>query len=580
MDIWCVVAALHGAQSYAEGLYWMDQQEGSISTERAESAGAPPVEYFSLHALYLQNSITVQIGKDLINQAYVVFPSPHITQVEKIEAEQRRITLQQYFPELEPVIVSSYGIQKNKIHYLYLTSYEIFDQEGNLLERISIAPGVNYRPPQFYQLVIGPKVKMLSFVVGFNGRSGWAQSGVSSDLQGIFRDLREMDIDRDSSLQLQVNAGSGMKTFDVVTSRENQHIQNMLANFHFVLAWGKMADKEDLISQILTLKTFQEVSIDLSKGAEDLQKYPLIFGNPVDPKWTSVIKKLGSEKLSESEINDESSVSGKFDLGKVFSFGGSSSKKRTARLKEMVNFNLEGEMYVPKSLHFTLRAQNSFDLFNSMIFKAHQQLDEANFRIGYGVAVHENKAPLPIRPALKAEAAPLSAPSAPYGPVQYACSPGAAITAFKSWIHSPFSGRVFQLGCTQLLADQLPMKFAACHTAANVNALHAPVNITCPDNSFLVKENSSQSPRQDRIFSYGCCSIADRTDKVYQRGSCQLSPWFNEPKPGIQRTKRPIDYTCPTGTLAAGVKSETIHVNRGLFVDRKYQYTCCSYEAF
>lgn len=350
---------------------------------------SPPREYFSINTLYLGNKILVHVGYDLINQNYVVMPSPTVQRVAKV-GDKLYVTIQQYFPELENKILAKYNIPANKLSYLYITGYEVYDQEGVLVDRIVLPEGAQYRPPQFYSLVVSDKVKLLSFIFTFNGRTAWSDAGINTDLQGIYRSLADIGVDRDSSIHLEVNPGNELKTFEVLTSHENQQLQEILSEFHHIVAWGRMAQKEELINKIIDLKNFEAIDIDFARGVEDLKKYPLIFGNPLDPKWQSVINHISSERLTESEMNAQGSISAKLGLGNFFSFGGRASSKRNSRLKEMVKFDVQGAIYIPKSLHFTTRMNESFDLVKNLVFQAYDQLEEATFRIGVGVSLDQN----------------------------------------------------------------------------------------------------------------------------------------------------------------------------------------------
>lgn len=348
----------------------------------------PPREYFSLNTIYLGNRIAVNIGHDLINQNYVVMPSPNIQKVEKI-GNKRRVTIQQYFPNLENKVLDLYSIPPNQLAYLYVNSYEIYDQDAVLIDRILLPNGTQFKPPQFYTVDITDNVKSLSFVYTFNGRTGWSDTGINTDLQGLYRQLANIGVDRDSSIHLEINAAAGFKAYEVLTSHETQEIQKILTEFHHIVAWGRIAQKDDLINKILDLKKFEEIDIDLAKGVECLEKYPLIFGNPLDPKWQSVITHISAERLTEKEMNTEGSISAKLGLKNFFSFGGSGSKKRNSRFKEMVKFDVQGSFYVPTSLHFATRTYESFELIKSLVFQVYDQLSEANFKLAALVSIDQ-----------------------------------------------------------------------------------------------------------------------------------------------------------------------------------------------
>lgn len=370
---------------------WIDHPNMAVDRSHNEkhTPTSPPREYFSLNMLYLGNRITVQVGHDLINQSYVVLPSPNIQRVDKV-GDKQRVTIQQYFPNLENKILDSYHIPSNKLSYLYITGYEVYDQDAELVDRIRIPEGTQYKPPQFYTLDVPSKVKTLTFVFTFNGRTAWSDTGISTDLQGIYQSLADIGVDRDSSVHLEVNPGAGLKTYEVLTSHENQQLQKILSQLHHIIVWGRITQKEELINKIIDLKNYEAIDIDLAKGVESLEKYPLIFGNPLDPKWQSVINHISSERLTEKEMSSEGSVSAKLGLKDFFSFNGSGSSKRNSRLKEMVKFDVQGNIYIPKSLHFATRTNESFELIKSLVFQAYDQLEEASFRIGLGVSLDQS----------------------------------------------------------------------------------------------------------------------------------------------------------------------------------------------
>lgn len=370
------------------GITWIEGQKGLSHTKLAvgNALTPPPREYFSLNTLYLGRDSLVQVGHDLINQNYVVMPSPNIVRMEKV-GDKVRVTVQQYFPELENKIFSSYNISPDKLSFLYITSYEVYDQDGNLVDRIVMPEGSQYRPPQFYHLELSDKVKILSFVFGFTGRSAWSDSGINTDLQGVYRSLTDIGVNRDAAIHLEINPGNGLKTYEVLTSNENVKLQEVLSEFHHIVVWGRLAQKEELIEKIIDLKNFEQIDIDFARGIEDLKKYPKIFGDPLDPKWQSVINHISSERLTENEVNSESGVSAKLKLGSFFGGGGSSSHKRNTRLKEMVKFDVQGNIYIPKSLHFVVRANESLEIVKNLVFQAYDHLEEANFKIGVGVSL-------------------------------------------------------------------------------------------------------------------------------------------------------------------------------------------------
>ncbi len=380
-----------GSSLQAKELVWLAPDD-SIKMKGADqkyTPTSPPREYFSLNTLFLDNNVMVHVGYDIINQNYVVMPSPNVKKIVK-NGDKLHINIQQYFPELENKILSTYKIPASKLSYLYITGYEVYDQNGALLERITLPEGTQYRPPQFYSVDVPNTTKMLSFIFTFNGRTAWSDTGINTDLQGLYRNLAEISVDRHSSIHIDVKPTNEIKAYEVLTSNENQQLQQLLSEFHHIVVWGRMAQKEELISKIIDLKNFEAIDIELAKGVEDLRKHPQIFGDPLDSKWQSVINHISSERLNESEVNTDGKVSAKLGLGDFFSFGGEASSKRNSRLKEMVKFNIDGNIYIPKSLQFATRKSESFELIKDLVFQAYDQLQEATFKIGVGMSLDQS----------------------------------------------------------------------------------------------------------------------------------------------------------------------------------------------
>jgi hypothetical protein len=550
---------------------WSTQSLNAPTT----APSSPPREYFSLNTLYLGEHTLVHVGHDLINQNYVVFPSPNVQSIEKCEGDKVRVNLQQYFPEFESKIIKSYNITAEKLHYLYITSYEIFDQNGKLLEQIKIPSGVEYRPPSFYQIEVDKSVKLLTFVFGFTGRTGWSDSGISTDLQGLYREIRDIDVNGDSAIHMELKAGTGLKAYEVLTSAEDSKISKILSSLHFIVAWGRMAEREDLMSQIASLKKSEEINIDLSKGVEDLRKYPLVFGDPVDPKWHSVIKKISSEKLTEKDIKTEGSAGAKLGLGSFFNFDGSASKKKDSRMKDMVKFEMEGEFYVPKSIKFSLRANNTFTMINDLVFQAYSHFEEAYFRIGTGVALEEGPVKPRTVPPVTVASSTLSPETAAGAPIHFQCASGGVLSGFKNRMIPQTLTRGFQHECRQLSALDAPLTTVSCQENPNVFQVRTPVNFSCPADQFLAGEKSAVVlHQQDRTHAYSCCSLATNaaaSSLPLKKKACNWSTWLNGY--GGQ-----VSYSCPAGTLMGGIRSEVVqHPRHKKIIDRRYQYECCSY---
>ena len=547
-----------------------------------KTPSSPPREYFSLNTLYLNERISIHIGHDLINQNYVVFPSPNVQSIEKLAQGKRKIFFQQYFPKLEPRIVKSYNINPEKLHYLYITGYKVYDQKGRCVDEITIPPGVSYHPPAFYDLTVDSDVKLLTFVFSFVGRTGWSDSGISTDLRGLYTEMRELDIDGSGSIHLETNPGVGVKAYEVLTSDENTKISKILNSLHFIVAWGRMAEREDLISKIGSLKLSEEINIDLSKGVEDLRKYPLVFGDPLDPKWHSVIKKLGSEKLTEREFKTESSGSAKLGLKDFFSFDGSKSAKRESRFKEIIKFDLEGEFYVPKSLKFHIRANHTFTMVNDLVFQAYSHFEEAEYKIGAGVALDEGKPANPNPQPVSVGSNTWSEETKDMAPADFTCAPGWVLGGLSSRVIGRAGSRVSKFECRQLVSQGIPLVQTSCDSPTAMSVASSAAQTSCGTDSFLVGEKSAASrPFGLRGYSHTCCKLGG-TDEVsgatlpLKKKACVWSPWLNSF--GV-----PVNYSCPSGTLLSGVKSEPVHPeprhhHRPLpILDRKFQVECCSF---
>ncbi len=562
----------------ANDMYWIEPTPEDIEGLSTDlpTPSSPPREFFSMNTLYLRNKIIVHIGHDLINQSYVVLPSPNIMKVERLNADHRRITVQQYFPDLQEKILSNYSIAANKLHFLYIKNYEIYDQDGVLLEKITIPPGIQYRPPQFYSFEVGKNVKMLSFVFGFVGRTAWSDSGISSDLQGIYRDLREIGVDRASSLKIDIAPGVGVKTYEILTSKENQKLGQILSDFQHIVAWGRMTQKDDLISKIIDLKSFDTVHIDLAKGVEDLKKYPHIFGDPLDPKFQTIIKKLSSEKLTDKEFTSDKSATVKLGIGKLFSGEGGGSSKKSSRMKEVIKFDIEGDLYVPKSLDFVVRTNDSFDLMKTLVFQAYDHLEESYFRLGTGVSL----SPVDDGPTFTTKANSLSAGSGERTAVDYSCPEKTILAGIKS-TRVGKNDRSFQHECREIAYFENALQKTECKASSDLNGQAQNFTYQCSDNQFLNGQRSSFL-NGDRAFAYQCCGLASDGLAV-KRKQCTWSGWLN----GYGGA---VGFSCPAETALAGVQTEYLpfpqrhqrHYRRyaKLFTalgDRRYNYLCCAY---
>ena len=81
---------------------------------------SPPKEYFSINTVYLRNKYLIHMGKDMINGNYVVMPSPNVLSVESRPNNKKKVTIQQYYPDLESKLMEVFGLTPSQIHYLYI----------------------------------------------------------------------------------------------------------------------------------------------------------------------------------------------------------------------------------------------------------------------------------------------------------------------------------------------------------------------------------------------------------------------------------------------------------------------------
>lgn len=529
----------------------------SFSGDRVSS---PPKEYFSINTVYLRNQYLVHMGKDLINGTYVVMPSPNILSVEPRPNGKKAVKIQQYFPDLEEKLLQLFALTPSQIHHLYVTSYRVIDQYGKEVESIHIPANVHYRPPMTLTFEVDEKVRVLSFIFSFTSRTAWADSGIGSDLTSIYKDLREMNIDRDARLYLKIDPENSSEIYEVYNSDESQKINQILSELHQVIIWGDMPNRDEVLKELLDLKTFQFVSIDLKNVAAELAKYPHLFGNPTDPRWISKFEKLSTEKYREDEVTNEDSGSLSLGVSGLFDFGGSGSSKTHKRLKEIFSFDMEGEFYIPKAIKFALRADNSVTMLKTLTFQAYKNLEEKDYYLGVGVEVKNSKeAAVTLSPVTKTEWV-----NGFDRPVTYECPENQFLTGVKSRHNNGPEDRIFGYECSEgkLFSQTLGRK--ACTEHKNVNKTDQPVKFSCGENKVLISEKSKHhnSP-EDRVFSYSCCELSHPYVEL-EVNSCSWSPFVN----GYDAF---FHYQCPENMALAGVES---HHRNGI-EDRRFRYQCC-----
>ena len=537
----------------------IDQLASSESTSEGGHAISPPKEYFSVATISFRNRYLVQVGQDLINQNVVVMPSPNLIKTEKLPGQKRRLTFQQYFPDSESHILTHFNIIPKQLHYLYINSYKVFDQSGNLLDQIQVPAGALVRAPQYYSLDVDEKVKSLSFVFGFSARTAWVDSGITSDLHSIFKKLQNVEVDRDAKLFLKVNAESGVETWEAFTSEESQKIDEILHEIQFTLVWGTMAGKEAILDKLLALQDFKSVNVDFNNAVESMRRYPQLFKDPDSPETKNIIKHIKSHKLTESEYTSEKSNSTKLGLDKVFSFGNDNSSKATTRLKKMVEFEFDGQFYVPRALNVSLRANNSLTQAKEVVFHVVNNFKEADYLLGSVVSLVDEAKPTEIKvinPILSGSVNVLRQD------VKFECGKNSVMTGTQS-DHSLFADRTFRYQCHDILVSDQPVQKKDC-SASGGTALRQSFSFSCEGGKVLSGE-SSHFDKIDRTFSWNCCAIEDEYRTELVPNQCTWSAWANA-------IRSPVRFSCPQDQVLAGVKSEwSPH-----FRDRTYSYLCCS----
>lgn len=566
-----LASLLYLPSMFANQIDWVENQVLERGRESVP-VSAPPREFFSMNTLYLRNKIIVHIGHDLINQSYVVIPSPNVVKVERINEKTKRVKIQQYFPDLQEEILSKYNISANKLHYLYIQSYEIYDQDAKFLDKITIPEGIQYRPPEFYTIEVPADVSVLSFIFGFGGRTAWADAGVSADLQGVYRELRRLGIDRNSSLKLDVEASSGVDAAEVFSSEENTEISQVLSDFQHIVVWGRMTEKHELVEKLLDLQNFDSVQIDLAKAAEDLKKYPHIFGDPLNPKFQSVLKKMSAERLTEKEYSSDSSASAKLGIAKIFSGEGSGSKKKSSRMKNLVKFNLEGDFYVPKSLDFAVRSANSFSMMKTLVFQAYDRLEESHFRLGTGVSLD----PVSMGPALSILSNSISEKTPERKEFNFKCPENTMLGGMSSERIGKFD-RSFQHECRELGYYDIPLQKEECKQSLFVNGQSKNFSFSCEGDSFLSGQKAKYL-NGDRAYAFECCSL--KKDSIsFKKETCTWTEWKN-----VMHSS--FSHSCPEKSLLSGVETQYLPFIRQVkkkqstlisLGDRKYRYLCCEY---
>lgn len=522
---------------------------------------SPPKEYFSINTIYLRNKHIVHIGKDLINGNHVIMPSPNVMTIQSRSDKKKLVRIEQYFPDLEAKLMEKYALTPSQIHYLYITSYKVIDQYGELIETIHIPDNVHYRPPATMTLEVDESVRVLSFIFSFTSRTAWADSGVGSDLSSIYHDLRDMNIDRDARLFLKIDPENTSDIYEVFNSKESQKINQILSELHQVIVWGDMPNQEEILKELLDLKTFQYVSVDLKNLAADLAKYPHLFGNPVDPRWISKFEKIKAHKFREEEINRETSGSLSLGVKGLFDLGGSASHKTHNRLKEVFEFEMDGEFYVPKAIKFALRADNSLSMLKTLTFQVYQNLEEKQYFLGVGVELEQSEESI----VSFKEGAKTKWVNNYDQPVKYRCPDGQALTGVTSQHNSGAEDRIFSYQCSEGSLFDKALSYGACTEHKNVNRYDGPVNFSCPKDSVLVSERSyHNNGAEDRVFSYTCCELQHPYVPLGVK-ECSLSPFVNS-------YDAYLNYKCPANMVLKGTKSR----HHSGAEDRQFRFECCS----
>ena len=119
-----------------------------------------------------------------------------------------------------------------------------------------------------------------------------------------------MGINRDAKIFLKIDPESSSEIYEIFNSQESQKINQILSELHQIIIWGDLYNQDQIIKELLDLKTFQFISLDLKNLSAELAKYPHLFGNSVNDKWLSKFKKLRGYKFREEDITNEKT--GKF----------------------------------------------------------------------------------------------------------------------------------------------------------------------------------------------------------------------------------------------------------------------------
>ena len=357
-----------------------------LAIDSQPAVEAPPREFFAVGGFHLDANTFINVGHDVINNTYVILPSPNIVDVDiDLTGLTKTVRVQLYFEAAEQAIAERYNVTPNQIRYLFVSRFAVQDLSRGRIFTVPIAPGASYRPPQFVDLKVGITSQQVSFDFDFVGRGSWSESGVSSEVSAIARDLRDLNVDSNARLVINAQPGAGVEAFEAYTSRENSELERVIQSLSNVIVWGDMSDKDRILDKLLSLQDYQRIHLDLTEGIAQLAKYPELFGSPPSAEWVSVINKLASSKLTEKEWEEETSGNGKIGVTGLFGIEGGGSSRKKERFKQMITFDVEGEFYVPRSMDFVIRSHSSYSILQSLVFQTFRSLKEARYQISLGL---------------------------------------------------------------------------------------------------------------------------------------------------------------------------------------------------
>lgn len=536
--------------------------------ERLESENSPPREYFSVNALHLDEHTVVHVGHDILNQTYVILPSPNIVSKEAVGDDRLRLQVRLYYPAAEALIAQKYSVLASQVQYLHIHSFEVVAQDGQPVYHITIPEGVEYMPPQNIEISVPQAgIDSLTFIYSFVGRSSWSQGGISADMRGIWRKLRNLEVKSDGHLTIDIDAATGVKAFDVLTLTEDAELADILEELHAVVLWGDMPGREQVLQRLTSLDYSERVHLDLQKGADELSRYPQIFGVPPDPRWVSVIHQLRAKSETTEEHKSETSAS----LGVEGIFNVSGSHNRSTKIHRLFEFELQGDLYIPKSMNFTVRQKEAVTHARGLLMQAHAQLKEVVYRFGIGVALNDARPSSPDTMVANHPNVTRDYVNMWHEPVDFVCPESSVLTGMQSVHLDGIEDRRFAFACGNVLSTTVQsgpngtMKRDACRRWGPHNEFDMPVDFSCPGNTFMTGEHSTYSgAARDRVYAHTCCALVDSWSRALTRDACVWSPEVNA-------FDAPVTFNCPLGTVLTGVRSR--HDNSP--EDRVFSFECC-----